>query len=106
MAPRVPKSGGAIGALGGSLRMAAQITNEVEMNGMKPDRLGEVEQAAAQAIEQAQAQAIAAATTEFEGEVREFVRRDVSFRQRVRPQAASDNAAENVNSLIQRVSTA
>lgn len=74
------------------------------MNG-KPERLSDVEQAAAEAIEQAQAQANAVAS-EFEGEVREFVRRDVSFRQRVRPQAGSDAAAENLNGLIQRVSTA
>jgi hypothetical protein len=75
---------------------------------IKPERLGDVEQAAAAAIEQAQAQAIAAAS-EFEGEVREFVRRDVSFRQRLRPQTSGDGAgamAENVNNVIQRVATA
>ena len=75
------------------------------MNG-KPERLSDVEQAAADAIEQAHAQT-AAVASEFEGEVREFVRRDVSFRQRVRPQAAgSDAAADNLNGLIQRVSSA
>jgi hypothetical protein len=75
------------------------------MSIIKTDRLGEVEQAAATAIEQAQAQAIAAAT-EFEGEVREFVRRDVTFRQRVRTQAAPEGPAENLTGLIQRVSNA
>ncbi len=75
------------------------------MNAIKPERLAEVEQAAAVAIEQAQAQAIAAAN-EFEGEVREFVRRDASFRQRPRPQPAADGAADNVNGLIQRVASA
>ncbi len=77
-----------------------------EMNAtITPERLGDVEQAAAEAIQQAQAQAIAAAN-EFEGEVREFVRRDVTFRQRARPQLAGEGSAENVNSLIQRVATA
>jgi vacuolar-type H+-ATPase subunit I/STV1 len=88
-------------------RLFGAITYEVEMNAT-PDRLGEVEQAAAQAIEQAQQQAIAAAS-EFEGEVREFVRRDVSFRQRVRPsQPATESAAaaDSVNGLIQKVAGA
>jgi hypothetical protein len=68
---------------------------------VRTDRLSEVEQAAAAAMEQA-----SAATNEFEGEVREFVRRDASFRQRPRPQQAGETAMDNMNSLIQRVSTA
>ena len=68
----------------------------------KPDRLGEVELAAAEAIEQAQAHANAA---EFEGEVREFVRRDVSVRQRLRSQGG-ESPADNLNGVIQRVSNA
>jgi len=48
-----------------------------------------------------------AAAAEFEGEVREFVRRDISIRQRPRtPAGGGDAAAENMNSLIQRVSIA
>lgn len=60
-----------------------------------PERLGEIDQAAA---------------TAFEGEIREFVRRDVSFLRRQRP----DNAVEpadagngaGVNAMIKRVSSA
>ena len=49
----------------------------------------------------------ASAAAEFEGEVREFVRRDISIRQRPRtPAGGGDAAAENMNSLIQRVSVA
>src|SRR5580700_9938759 len=47
-----------------------------------------------------------AAAAEFEGEVREFVRRDISIRQRPRTPTGGDAAAENMNSLIQRVSIA
>src|SRR5271166_386515 len=47
-----------------------------------------------------------AAAAEFEGEVREFVRRDISIRQRPRTPTGGDTAAENMNSLIQRVSIA
>ena len=68
---------------------------------VRTDRLSEVEQAAAAAMEQA-----SSAANEFEGEVREFVRRDASFRQRPRPQQAGESAMDNMNSLIQRVSTA
>ena len=68
---------------------------------VRTDRLSEVEQAAAAAMEQA-----SAAANEFEGEVREFVRRDASFRQRPRPQQAGETAMDNMNSLIQRVLTA
>ena len=39
----------------------------------KPERLGDVDQAAAAAV-----------ATQFEGEIREFVRRDVSYRRRTR----------------------
>src|ERR1017187_5961814 len=55
-----------------------------------PEKLIDVDQAAANA---------------FEGEIREFVRRDVSVlhRQRSEVDAANDPAAENPNALIQRV---
>ena len=62
-----------------------------------PERLGDVDQAAA---------------TAFEGEIREFVRRDVSFLRRPRqePEPAGESAAEkvseNLNALIRRVSGA
>jgi hypothetical protein len=59
-----------------------------------PDKLGEIDQAAANA---------------FEGEIREFVRRDVAFLRR--PRNETDNqpqepVAENLNALIRRVSGA
>jgi hypothetical protein len=49
-----------------------------------------------------------AAAAGFEGEIREFVRRDVSFLRRPRSDAdtASDPVAENLNALIRRVSRA
>jgi hypothetical protein len=55
-----------------------------------PEKLIDVDQAAGNA---------------FEGEIREFVRRDVSVlhRQRSEVDAANDPAAENPNALIQRV---
>ena len=58
-----------------------------------PEKLGAVDQAAA---------------TAFEGEIREFVRRDVATlrRQRNEGDAAADPAAENLNALIRRVAGA
>lgn len=58
-----------------------------------PEKLGDIDQAAANA---------------FEGEIREFVRRDVAFvrRQRNEAETAGDPVADNLNSLIRRVSGA
>ncbi|HZL32281.1 MAG TPA: hypothetical protein VFC54_14645 [Pseudolabrys sp.] len=58
-----------------------------------PERLGDIDQAAANA---------------FEGEIREFVRRDVAFvrRQRNEPETVGDPVADNLNGLIRRVSSA
>ena len=60
-----------------------------------PEKLSEVDQAAASA---------------FEGEIREFVRRDVSFLRRQRGETAepgaADPVADNLNALIRRVSGA
>ena len=56
-----------------------------------PDRLGDVSQAAAAAVE---------------GEIREFVRRDVSFLRRQRAEPEADPVSDNLNSLIRRVSGA
>ena len=58
-----------------------------------PERLGEVDQAAASA---------------FEGEIREFVRRDVAFVRRQRNEAETpvDPAADSLNALIRRVAGA
>jgi hypothetical protein len=47
------------------------------------------------------------APPEFEGQIKEFVRRDVTFRRKPpRPDSASDSAVENINSAIQRVAGA
>jgi hypothetical protein len=58
-----------------------------------PEKLGEVNQAAATAVE---------------GEIREFVRRDVAFlrRQRGDAEPGGDPVTDNLNSLIRRVSGA
>lgn len=58
-----------------------------------PQKLGDVDQAAA---------------TAFEGEIREFVRRDVAFLRRPRNGAepAAEPISDNLNSLIRRVSGA
>jgi len=58
-----------------------------------PEKLGEIDQAAANA---------------FEGEIREFVRRDVAFlrRQRNDTDPGNDPVTDNLNALIRRVSGA
>ena len=59
-----------------------------------PEKLNDVDQAAA---------------TAFEGEIREFVRRDVAFLRRQQPdveQASPEPVANNLNVLIRRVSGA
>jgi hypothetical protein len=59
-----------------------------------PEKLSDIDQAAANA---------------FEGEIREFVRRDVSFLRKPRSEAeaaAPDPVTDNLNSLIRRVSGA
>jgi hypothetical protein len=58
-----------------------------------PERLSDVNQAAAAAVE---------------GEIRDFVRRDVSFlrRQRHEPENGGEPVSENLNALIRRVSGA
>ena len=62
------------------------------MSVIKPERLSEIDQAAA------------AATTvqEVEGDIREFVRRDLSVFRRTR-EGGGDMAVDNINTLIQRV---
>jgi len=59
-----------------------------------PEKLGEIDQAAANA---------------FEGEIREFVRRDIAFLRRPRNEGEAPQdqpVAENLNALIRRVSGA
>lgn len=73
--------------------------NNSEISGLEPqapdrnvpDKLGDVDQAVAAA---------------FEGEIREFVRRDVAFVRRQRSEAetaVTDPTADNLNMLIRRV---
>jgi hypothetical protein len=59
----------------------------------KPERLSEIDQAAAN-------------ITEFEGAIREFVRRDVSLVRRPRSESTHDGAADNINSVIERAAEA
>jgi hypothetical protein len=62
-----------------------------------PERLGDVDQAAA----------AASVGAEVEGEIREFVRRDSGFWRRPRPAAeANEPSSDTANSLIQRISGA
>ncbi len=56
-----------------------------------PERLGDINQAAANAVE---------------GEIREFVRRDVAYLRRQRNETDADPISDNLNSLIRRVSGA
>jgi hypothetical protein len=63
--------------------------------GLKPERLGEIDEAAA------------SATAEFEGQIREFVRRDISIWRKPRNEMlSSESAVANVDVLIERVSGA
>ena len=67
------------------------------MQADSPERLDEIQQTAASARPEV-------AAGELEGEVREFVRRDISFRQRLRPLPAANAGAEHLIELIHRVS--
>jgi hypothetical protein len=62
----------------------------------KPERMGEADQAAAAAT---------AAVEQVEGEIRAFVRRDVSAFRRTRPEG-SETTPEGISSLIERASGA
>ena len=64
------------------------------MSANKAERVGEIDQAAA-----------TAAVEQVEGEIRAFVRRDISVFRRPRTEG-SDNVVENANSIIDRVSGA
>jgi hypothetical protein len=64
------------------------------MSVTKAERTGEIDQAAA-----------TAAVEQVEGEIRAFVRRDISVFRRPRPDGSED-AVDNANSIIDRVSGA
>jgi hypothetical protein len=59
---------------------------------IRPERLSEIDQAAAATT----------AAQEVEGDIREFVRRDISVFRRTRTEGG-EMASDNINSLIQRV---
>jgi hypothetical protein len=63
------------------------------MSVIKPEKLSEIDQAAAAAN----------VAQEVEGDIREFVRRDVSVFRRPRSDGGGEMAVDNINSLIQRV---
>ena len=50
--------------------------------------------------------AVVATATEVEGEIRDFIRRDVSFLRRPREGNGEGGAVDSINALIQRVSVA
>lgn len=60
---------------------------------IRPERLSEIDQAAAAAN----------VAQEVEGDIREFVRRDVSAFRRSHAEGGGEMAVDNINSLIQRV---
>lgn len=89
------------------------------MTAIKPDRLGDTDKTAEVSgaekyapLDQRPPERLAdidqAAANAFEGEIREFIRRDVAFlrRQRGDNGQAMEPVAENLNSLIRRVSSA
>jgi hypothetical protein len=69
------------------------------MHADSPERLDEIQHAAASALPEM-------AASELEGEVREFVQRDISFRQRLRPLPPTNAGADHLIELIHRVSHA
>ncbi|HEX5507405.1 MAG TPA: hypothetical protein VFX37_02775 [Pseudolabrys sp.] len=70
------------------------------MTAIKPERIGNEKSVSENADETDQV------VTAFEGEIREFIRRDVTFLRRPAAEAhpSCEGEAENVNALIRRVS--
>jgi hypothetical protein len=87
---------------------------ELTMTAIRPDRLGAVPEkpgpelyAPNRKSSERAPEIDQAAATAFEGEIREFVRRDVAFLRRQRPEdLASEPTSDNLNALIRRVSGA
>lgn len=63
------------------------------MSALRPERFGREQQ-----------QGDDRPAPEFEGEIREFIRRDVSMRRHLPGAATAEPGVENVNTLIERVS--
>jgi hypothetical protein len=103
----------------GSVRAPfVRFVQEYSMTAIRPERLnaegggseisGQEQNAANQSVPEKLTDVDQAAVTAFEGEIREFVRRDLAFPRRPRntPEITGNPAAENLNSLIQRVAGA
>jgi len=78
-----------------AIRSDRPRSDKISVDGLEkftpPERLGDINQAAANAVE---------------GEIREFVRRDVAYLRRQRDEPENDTVSDNLNSLIRRVSSA
>ena len=91
--------------------MTAIRSERLAADRVGPDRYNPEKFVAERADNDASNDASDAAATAFEGEIREFIRRDVAHLRRPRPDletaaATGDSAAENLNSLIRRVAGA
>jgi len=91
--------------------MTAIRSERLAADRVGPDKYNPEKFAAERADNDASNDASDAAATAFEGEIREFIRRDVAHLRRPRPDletaaATGDSAAENLNSLIRRVAGA
>ncbi len=91
--------------------MTAIRSERLAADRVGPDKYSPEKFAAERADNDASNYASDAAATAFEGEIREFIRRDVAHLRRAQPEletvaAAGDSAGENLNSLIRRVAGA
>jgi hypothetical protein len=91
--------------------MTAIRSERLAADRVGPDKFGPEKFAMERTNTDAPGSADEAAATAFEGEIREFIRRDVAHLRRPRPEldataASGDPAAENLNSLIRRVAGA
>jgi hypothetical protein len=85
--------------------MTANKSERLSADGSGSENSGQEKNAADRKVPEKLSDVDQAVATAFEGEIREFVRRDVAFlrRQRSEPEAAADATAENLNALIRRV---
>jgi hypothetical protein len=86
--------------------MTVIIPERLSADGSGSEKSGPEQQAADHNAPEKPTGVDQAAVTAFEGEIREFVRRDVAFLRRQRIEAAVDPATENLNALIRRVAGA
>jgi hypothetical protein len=88
--------------------MTANRPERLSADGSGSEKSGLEQQAPDRNVPEKLADVDQAAATAFEGEIREFVRRDVAHlrRQRSEADAVADPAAEHLNALIRRVAGA